>query len=92
MQSSKYVTRKILKDFEELFATFICNNDNKSLLDGSFPEDLETTEVVSVFKKKNCIDKSNYRPVSILLNTVKPVYSGHQRFLKTCPLYKVLDF
>ena len=75
-----------MKDFEDLFATFIYNKDNKSLLDGTFPEDLKTTEVVSVYKKKNRIDKSNYRPVSILLNTVKPVYSGHRRFLKTCPL------
>ena len=66
-----------MKDFEDLFATFIYNNGNKFLLDGNFPEDLETTEAVPVFKKKNCIDKSNYRPVSILLNTVKPVYTGH---------------
>ena len=75
-----------MKEFEDLFATFIHNNDNKSLLDGTFPEDLETTEVVSVYKKKIHIDNSNYRPVSILLNTVKPVYSGHRWFLKTCPL------
>ena len=65
-----------MKDFEDLCATFIYNNGNNSLLDGNFPEDLETTEVVPVYKKKNCIDKSNCRPVSILLNTVKPVYSG----------------
>ena len=60
-----------MKDFEDLFASFICNNDANSLLDGTFPEDLGTTEVVSVYKKKNRIDKSNYRPVSILLNTFK---------------------
>ena len=60
-----------MKDFEDLFATFIYNNDNKSLLDGTFPEDLERTGVVSVYKKKNRIDKSNYGSVSILLNTVK---------------------
>ena len=59
-----------MKDFEDLFATFIYNNDIKSLLDENFPEDLETTEVVPVYKKKNLIDKSNYRPASILLNTV----------------------
>ena len=76
-----------MKDFEDLFATFIYTIYNKSLLDGTFPEDLETTEVVSVYKKKNRIDKSYYRPVSILLNTVKAVYSRHRRFLKTCLLY-----
>ena len=46
-----------MKDFEDLFATFIDNNDNKSLLDGSFPEDLETTEVVSVYRRKTALTK-----------------------------------
>ena len=46
-----------MKDFEDLFATFIDNNDNKSLLDGSFPEDLETNEVVSVYRRKTALTK-----------------------------------
>ena len=50
---------KILKDFEDLFATFIYNNENKSLLDGAFSEDLKTAEVAPVYKKKKRTDKNN---------------------------------
>ena len=39
---SNDVPTKIIKDFKDFFATFIYNNYNKSLLDGTFPEDLKT--------------------------------------------------
>ena len=68
---SNDILTKILKDFEDLFATLIYNNYNKSLLDRTFLEDLKTAEVVPVYKKKNCTDKNNNRPVSILLNISK---------------------
>ena len=31
-----------------------------------YPDDLELAEVSPVFKKKNDLDKENYRPVSVL--------------------------
>ena len=68
---SNDVPTKILKDFEHLFATFIYNNYNKSLLHGTFPEDLATTEVVFIYKKKKRTYKNNYRPVSIWANLSK---------------------
>ena len=57
---SNDIPTKIMKDFKDLFATFIYNNNNKSLLDGKFPEDLKTAEVVPVYKKKKRTDKNNY--------------------------------
>ena len=51
---SNDIPTKIIKDFKDLFATFIYNNYNKCLLDGTFPEDLKTAEVVPVYKKKKC--------------------------------------
>ena len=51
------ISTKILKDLEDLFATFICNKYNKSLLDGISPEDLKTAKVVPVYKKKNALTK-----------------------------------
>ena len=39
------------------------------MLDGTFPEDLKTAEVVLVYKEKKRTDKNNYRPVRILSNT-----------------------
>ena len=68
---SNDIPTKIIKDFKDLFATFIYNNYNKCLLDGTFPEDLKTAEVVPVYKKKKRTDKNNYRPVSILSNISK---------------------
>ena len=63
---SNDIQTKILKDFEDVFATCLYINYNNSLLDGVFPEDLKTAEVVPVYKKRKCTDKRNYRSVSIL--------------------------
>ena len=47
----------MLKNFEDVFATFIYNSCHKSLLDGTFPEDFKTAKVVPVYKKKKRTDK-----------------------------------
>ena len=47
------------------------NNYNKSLLDGTFPEELKTAKVAPFYKNKNCTDKNNYRPVNIWSNISK---------------------
>jgi hypothetical protein len=39
---------------------------NKSISLGKFPEKLKVAQVVPCYKKSNALDKSNYRPVSIL--------------------------
>ena len=68
---SNDIPTKIIKDFKDLFATFIYKNNNKSLLDGKFPENLKTAEAVPVYKKKKRIDKNNYTPVDISSNISK---------------------
>ena len=68
---SNDIPAKVLKDFVELFAISKYNNFNKSLLVGTFSEDLKTAEVVPVYKKKKGTHKNNYRPVSILSNISK---------------------
>ena len=56
---SNHIPTKISKDFKELFATFVYNNYKspinkelykKSLLDGTFSQDLKTAEIVPVYK------------------------------------------
>ena len=42
---SNYIPTKILIDLEGLFDTFICNDYNKSLLDGTFPEDSKRRKI-----------------------------------------------
>ena len=39
---------------------------NNSLSNGTFPECLKQANITPVFKKDDCLDKTNYRPVSIL--------------------------
>ena len=47
------------------FANFILKNFNKRIIDGKFPDQFQTLALV--FKKGNHNDRTNYRPVSILL-------------------------
>ena len=104
---SNDIPTKIIKDFKDLFATFICNNYNKCLLDGTFPEDLKTAEVVPVHKKKKRTDKNNYRPVSILSNISKiyersfynqmydyfdSIFSKHQCGFRKCTVLSTVSF
>ena len=49
------------------FANFILKNFNKRIIDGKFPDQLKKADVSPVFKKGNYNDRTNYRPVSILL-------------------------
>ena len=58
---SNDIPPKIIKEFNNLFATFIYDNYDKALLDGTFPEDLKTAEVVPVYKKKKRTGKNYYR-------------------------------
>ena len=38
---------------------------------GNFPNNLKLADITPVFKKKNCLYKVNYRPVSVLPSTSK---------------------
>ena len=39
---------------------------NRSFNEASFPENIKVAQVVPVYKKSSNLDKSNYRPVSLL--------------------------
>ena len=39
---------------------------NKSIDSGIFPDSLKQAQVCPIFKKGDCMDKKNYRPVSVL--------------------------
>ena len=42
-----------------------------SIEKGCFPEELKLAEVSPIFKKKDDLDKENYRPVSVLPHVSK---------------------
>ena len=61
-------------------AKFISNIINKALDEGTFPNILKKAEVIPVYKKCDKLNKSNYRPVSILtiLAKVFEKFLAHQ--------------
>ena len=56
---------QILKESEFTFEALI-NCINKSIETGYFPDSLKEANITPIFKKDDPLDKSNYRPVSIL--------------------------
>ena len=77
---------KLTKMNEDIFSRLIFQNSNQSLVNGEFPHCLKQAEVIPVFKKEEKLDKSNYRPVSIL-----PVISKIYERLMYDQMYKYFD-
>ena len=62
---------KVIKQFPNLFIDFLHKNINSCLTEGTFPNDFKTAVVHPIHKKEWKIEKSNYRPISILPNLSK---------------------
>ena len=56
---------------KDIFAGFIAKDFNNCVDQGVFPDELKHVDVTPIHKKKDKIDKTNYRPVSILPNISK---------------------
>ena len=56
----------ILKEHADIFAKKIQIDFNTSITTGIFPNNLKYADVSPIFKSGNPLDKSNYRPISIL--------------------------
>ena len=65
------VSVDILKSTVDILLPFITNSKNLSIEKGCFPEELKLAEVSPIFKKKDDLDKPNYRPVSVLPHVPK---------------------
>ena len=65
------VSVDILKSTVDILLPFITNSKNLSIEKGCFPEELKLAEVSPIFKKKDDLDKPNYRPVSVLPHVSK---------------------
>ena len=65
--STKYITPpKMLKISSEATANILQKLFNESIQTGKFPGSLKLADITPVFKKKDPLNKSNYRPVSVL--------------------------
>ena len=67
------ISAKVLKSCAESIAQPICDLINFSFDKNSFPRNLKQAQVLPIFKKKDPLDKQNYRPVSIL-PTISKIY------------------
>ena len=66
-QGYDMVPMKLLQKSASYIAPDIAKMVNNSIIKGIFPGDLKFAEVSSLFKKKEALNKINYRPVSILI-------------------------
>ena len=57
---------KILKVSCNTSAKTLRNLFNECLITGNFPDNLKLADIIPVFKKKDRLNKENYRPVSVL--------------------------
>ena len=62
---------KILKQSASVASPVLLKLLNESFISCVFPESLKLADITPVFKKKDALDKSNYRPVSVLPITSK---------------------
>ena len=61
----------ILKSTVDIHLPFTTNSMNLSIEKSCFPEELKLVDVNPIFKKKDDLDKENYRPVSALQHVSK---------------------
>ena len=58
MKTVKHIIKQIVKPLTHIF--------NRSLICGSFPNDMKLTKIIPVFKSGDRFQFSNYRPISLL--------------------------
>ena len=55
-----------LKQYCNVYVELLTDIINDCLLKGVFPDELKKAEVTPIFKKIDCLNKENYRPISLL--------------------------
>ena len=74
--SSPGIPMKVIKRCSSLISVPLCNILNKCIQFGYFPESFKTAKIVPVFKSKNNLLSSNYRPIS-LLPVLSKIFEKH---------------
>ena len=76
----------MLKETIDIYLVYLTGIINYSFENKSFPNLLKFGEVCPIFKKKDELDKENYRPVSILIVMSKAferiIYDQIEEFMK----------
>ena len=69
--TKNFIPPKILKITCNASAEALYNLFNECLITGNFPDNLKLADITLFFKKKDPLNKANYRPVSFLLSISK---------------------
>ena len=88
--------KKSNEKFGDSYLPIITKIINESITEGTFPSELKLAEVTLVFKKLDCMNKENYRPLSLLSHMSKVferiLYNQLNNFMKD-KLFNILtDF
>ena len=65
------IPARILKETPEVFSVTIQNLFSSGLSKGTFPKELKTGDISSLFKKGDAFAKKNYRPITVLPSVSK---------------------
>ena len=65
------IPSKMLLKTSEISAKILHKLFNETVETGDYPENLELADITPVFKKKDPLNKMNYRPVSVLPSVSK---------------------
>ena len=76
------VPMELLQKSAQHIAPDIARLIKNSVMESIFPGDLKFAEVSSLFKKKDNLNKINYRPVSILIMSLQ--LSDHSNHILCC--------
>ena len=87
------ITNKLLKSLCDQICGPLSLIFNKSLSEGHFPSRMKSADVIPLFKAKSMLQKTNYRPISLLLTLSKVLekimHSRTYNFLEsTCQIYE----
>ena len=69
--SSKAIPATILKQSVHIYLPYLTNCINHSFVTNKFPDELNLSEVIPLYKKLDPLKKENYRPVSLLPHVSK---------------------
>ena len=70
-KTTSVIPTDFLKQTIDIHLPIMTEIINMSIENNCYPDDLKLAEVSLVFKKKDDLDKENYRPVSVLSHVSK---------------------
>ena len=72
-KSNNSVSSKILKDNKDLLSEPLCDQINLVFVSGTFLQQIKTAKIISVYKKGDHLDCTNYHTISLLLSLEKQI-------------------